>query len=792
MSEQWVELHELRGADPRQELLYNLLPDFLRYSDYYRQQPLRALMAVLELQYQDLESNIAQLYDNWFIETCEDWVIPYLADLLGLRGSDRLIPFAPSQRSLVANTLAYRRRKGTAATLARVAQDATGWYTHVVEYRRLMSRTQALESLELQQGRTVNLRDPGLSKLSTPFDQVAHTPNVFRPLKTPGLTAFSTLPGWGAAGYNLPTLGLFFWRLVAYPVSLSTAWRIALPPPHAQDATQDLPKPAAYTFHPLGVDTPLFNLPRTPSGVTQPNREENLPSCPDPDQLAAELAALRAGQPALTGYFTRPPIFQIRARPALDAISEQLTERSSLEPIPIPNSALWIYDLSDWQRPRPVREAWTQTVDREAIPVLVDPKLGRMLFPCGEPGPEVNVSFRYGSSGDLGGGPYARTGSFATPGANTWVGVVFRDATTQDHLHVHQDFTSLDAALAAWGRHRQLQLDALNELTSERAHETELLTHPDCLIRIADSSTYWLTESSATTANADSAPPRSVRIELQHGQRIIIEAAEERHPTLVGDVHIIGSPNAGLVLNGLWIAGSLTIEGDCDLHLVHCTLRPNPNQAAISVRESGSAPVALTVNLEHSLILGPIRLSTHINGLRLLASIVDGRGAEEAVAIGGATPETFGPASTLINCTLFGKVQVDQLPFAEGCIFVDLVEVSKTSFGEVRHSYLPLGSTTPRRFRCQPDLAAESAKSKAARANLRARMVPSFTADRFGDPAFAQLSQRCPAEIATGAIDSSEMGAFHFLYQPQRAASLPQILDEYLRFGLDVRLSFVT
>ena len=32
-----------------------------------------------------VEEDIAQLYENWFIETCEDWVVPYIGDLIGYR-----------------------------------------------------------------------------------------------------------------------------------------------------------------------------------------------------------------------------------------------------------------------------------------------------------------------------------------------------------------------------------------------------------------------------------------------------------------------------------------------------------------------------------------------------------------------------------------------------------------------------------------------------------------------------------------------------------------------------------
>jgi hypothetical protein len=43
-----------------------------------------------------------------------------------------------------------------------------------------------------------------------------------------------------------------------------------------------------------------------------------------------------------------------------------------------------------------------------------------------------------------------------------------------------------------------------------------------------------------------------------------------------------------------------------------------------------------------------------------------------------------------------------------------------------------------------------------------------------------------------GAEDGSEMGVFSLLQQPQREANLRIALDEYLRFGLEAGIFFVT
>lgn len=55
-----------------------------------------------------------------------------------------------------------------------------------------------------------------------------------------------------------------------------------------------------------------------------------------------------------------------------------------------------------------------------------------------------------------------------------------------------------------------------------------------------------------------------------------------------------------------------------------------------------------------------------------------------------------------------------------------------------------------------------------------------------------QLSLRGPAEIAKGAADGSEMGVYCHLKQPQREANLRVRLKEYLPFGFDNGLIYVT
>ena len=114
--------------------LFDLLPAVYRLRDAAQGDPLRALLDVIDTEVQRIEDDIEGLYDNWFIETCAEWVVPYIGDLLGVRPLTPIEAAGFSQRGYVANTIAYRRRKGTAAVLEQLARDVTGWPARAVEF----------------------------------------------------------------------------------------------------------------------------------------------------------------------------------------------------------------------------------------------------------------------------------------------------------------------------------------------------------------------------------------------------------------------------------------------------------------------------------------------------------------------------------------------------------------------------------------------------------------------------------------------------------------------------------
>src|SRR5260370_28398697 len=167
--------------------------------------PLYALMKVLSEQVGVLEETLAQLYDDQFIETCADWAIPYIGDLVG----DQLprASSATSLRSDVANTIRHRKRKGTVTLLEQLVRDVTEWDTHVVEYFQLLATTQHVLRPR-PDNRLIDLR-----QVASPTDVYPPSPFEALPHRVEARNAAS------AGRNNLANIGIFLWRLGAYSMS---------------------------------------------------------------------------------------------------------------------------------------------------------------------------------------------------------------------------------------------------------------------------------------------------------------------------------------------------------------------------------------------------------------------------------------------------------------------------------------------------------------------------------------------------------------------------------------------
>jgi hypothetical protein len=389
-------------TQPNHEQLYSLLPSIYQIRDGAQGEPLRALLAIMEVELERLETNIDSLYDNWFIETCDEWVVPYIADLLDVRelyAESTRTYGQEERRAFVANTLAYRRRKGTSPVLEQLVRDVTGWRARAVEFFERLATTP-----NLNQGRRVaatvslrsNRRPEQLNNI--PFEEdVGHTTEVRRIATGRGL-------------YNLPNIGLFVWRLQSYPLEQGAAR--AVRPPNLPQAR------GCYTFNPLGLDAPLFNTPETETEITQLADEIHVPGKLRRETLGAELKELRKAlaegmSPDLSGYFGIDPVFKIFIQDQAGIIQTIPPEHiliTNLGPTELANDAgQGTEPSSDWQLPPGKRHF--QDND-ECFHVAIDPQLGRLaLSPqmAHQHQQQIYVSYAYGFSGDIGGGPYDRS-----------------------------------------------------------------------------------------------------------------------------------------------------------------------------------------------------------------------------------------------------------------------------------------------------------------------------------------------------------------------------------------------
>ncbi|HEY4263452.1 MAG TPA: hypothetical protein VGM98_25035, partial [Schlesneria sp.] len=203
--------------------LYRLLPAVHQIRDGQQREPLRAFLQIIGEQTQQIQDDIERLYDNWFIETSDDWVVPYLGDLVGFRRSgaagepaDAITPrgqllnrFLYPRRE-IANVVRRRRRKGTLSVLEDMAKDVSGWSARAVEFSRLVTFFQNVKHPQPEIGRTFSLRDTqSHPRMATPFDTVAHTVDVRTIQPQPGV-------GW----CHPKNVGLFVWRRSVLPLSM--------------------------------------------------------------------------------------------------------------------------------------------------------------------------------------------------------------------------------------------------------------------------------------------------------------------------------------------------------------------------------------------------------------------------------------------------------------------------------------------------------------------------------------------------------------------------------------------
>lgn len=246
------------NTQKRADRLYHLLPAVYRIRDVDKGWQLQALLRVIAEQVNAVEDDINQLYENWFIETCQDWVVPYIGDLVGYQqvhdagepGDDTIAESRTRNTILiprrdVGNTIYYRRRRGTLAVLEQLASGVAGWpYVHAVEFYKYLGMTQNTNFPRSERGRLIDLRDNrALFAMGSPLAHEAHTVDVRRAISQ----------GAGEQGrYNIPNVGLFIWRLKPYAVIKRRAGKVSK---------------SHFTFSVFGHNTQMYTHPASRQDV---------------------------------------------------------------------------------------------------------------------------------------------------------------------------------------------------------------------------------------------------------------------------------------------------------------------------------------------------------------------------------------------------------------------------------------------------------------------------------------------------------------------------------------------
>jgi len=797
------------SSQPQRVPLYERLPQIYHVRDAEQSPPgqLQHYLAAVEAVFGEIHANIEALYHDFFIDTCDEWVIPYIADLLGtthLKGEARTL------RADVADTIALRRRKGTLDAIAWLTYNLSGWGVHGVELRDNLLWTQHLNHqrpdaggvppyslpevshFTPNRGGTVPVRDAAmLSLVNTPFASFGHTVDV----KPPDLDAVR---------YNLPNLAIFLWRLAAYRVTGS--------PPIIRDVIDTSAAGPGASFilrvdvHPLGQPLRLFNTSRFDPNQRPPVVSQ-LDQTPGPIPPARLNQGSAAGVPeAYVQVDTYDPASL--SNPDLDTVERldigavglqlhlpepEFTNRSwpRSEPPPPPAWTLRGENLCAWET------GLARPLDNHEI--AIDPMIGRLLIGVEtataaaalETG--LLVTHTYGAVGPVGAHPLSRQ-----PLPDTWQG----ETVAVRPVNSHSDPNGLQAALQDI---QTAPAPIVIEIRDSRVHALDLgaIASP-------------LNEAGGFNLRLN----RSLIIRAASGQRPLIRLRQPLRfrPTQVVDPDPAVQTQLDAVmdrltvrLEGLYLtraegfpAGDPLIARAAlhRLELVDCTLDPGgfqqldgnraPIRPALGLNNGygftpgteDAAAFSQTPEIHlHRTISGPLTIDTGYR-LFLTHTLLDaGKGVNDApddsfaLAGPGSLPEgRWGPPTVVNGLTVFGRMRVDEIR-GQGGIWVHALEVWHNQTGCLKFSYFSgQGDRLPQHHGCVTG----------PEARLR------FISEIYGQPAYGQLARSSDFRIRERGPRDNAMGAFGFLLEAHKWRNLQIRYREFMPLGVRPLLIPVT
>jgi hypothetical protein len=727
------------------EKIWEMIPAIYRHEDGLADNPgvLRGIVEIIAAQAAILRRSQDRLWDDQFIELCDDWAVPYIGDLLGTRLLTAQLKRA--RRIDVAKTIYYRRNNGTPRVLEELINDISGWDGKLVEAFQRLVRSR--HGLDPRPGRLVgrftgtlpggwaDLRSPVGSELNEgPFEEYFHLPDMRRPVGLNGRYGISKLNfhlfifqsyvarevdpfplGDGVrftfdpSGRNIP---LFSRR--NRPVSISSweDWHSALEWEVAKPIRCRLLAHGEYLILDQHIDDLVSN-----HGLTAPAATE----------LATIIGHVFKNESALfntldnfanASELLNPliylPLLKFSIINACGKNQLLPGSLSVLEGTPFTETQKEIITAAFLPDP-----SWNINATPHFL--AIDAEQGRLKYINGQlPDTPLCVTYHYGFSGDIGAGTYDRS----------------EVETSEPTLVVLPGGGAISASeMIATG-----------------------------VVQIEDNRTYTITSDHLFIAD------------------FTLQAANQRRPYIQLQSDWVLSSGAGvnanLILDGLWIGSpgnskfKIIIRGAFECVTIrHCTFDPGGDK---NVLGNDIFPVELVVegSIEvlciQATILGPVSTSIAPQGL-----------IEDKVIINNTIIQSVDDALPALKIdsgftemeyvTVFGDLEVHRL-YASGIMITGVATVTDNQTGCFRFSAAPAPpvSRLPRPY--------ESFLFNTSHDHW-------FGSRRFGQPAYGQVTETAPIQIREGA-NTSEMGAFNGLLSPLKKQGLRTKVEEYMPFGL--------
>jgi hypothetical protein len=626
------------------EQIYRLLPAVYRVRDAEQGGVLRELVEIVADQVNALAESLDQMYDDQFIETCAEWVAPYIGDLIGYRTLHGVVPRVASPRAEVANTIRYRRRKGTASMLEQLARDVTGWPARTVEWFEQLTTTQYLNHVRRHAAATADLRDATRLAMSGTFqngafDAFAHTAEMRRVSS-------------GSGRYNIPNIGIFLWRIQALPLG-----RVPL-------AAAD-PSGRRFRFDPLGTDKPLFGAPRTETDITHIAEPFDVPLPLHRRWLKAHVA----------DYYGpgRSLLLETESAGGIDVVDA---------------STIRVCDLSDDPA---APGSWAHEPQPADTHIGVDPVLGRVAFAAAPAVGELRLAtFHYGAALAVGGGGYDRAASFAdvqtvvpVSGGGTVLGPALTSVAgggaveIRDNREYAAPATITATTPAAGAADTAVTLRSINRARPllARSGQLKLVMQPDATVIIDG-----LVLAGAPLVIEESADARPRTLILRH---CTLVPGLTREPD--------GSPG------GVGAASLIVLHPFASVTLDHCVTGPvvavdgTELHANDSIVDAGGASEIAICGRQApgGGTLGAVTTAAdrQVGDGQMPAGAID---IEACTIVGKVHAIRMDVSNSILLAARTGPADPWPAP----------IRAERRQVGCIRFSFVPAGSRTPRRFRC--------------------------------------------------------------------------------------------